>query len=228
MRKREMPDKNGNDIRRFEEIYELSGMTCLVEFIIPCIGVCTWWIGYGTCHNEYCKLTQTRNSVYISVCHDDFPQPFRSLSVLSTTLQLEANTKFIHPSLSLHVRMISWPSIQHSLKINTLLLSGTLSPHISHLSTACYALLCVSSQLIANQWMVYQLPLLLLSDQNWVSAPSLPPNRFATSSQLSMNNLRGEVNSWHMPTTVSEPMIRVSAPNTPLSQSTSFIPTICD
>jgi hypothetical protein len=42
------------------------------------------------------------------------------------------------------------------------------------------------------------------------SAPGMPPYRTSASSQLSINELKGIVNTRHIPTTESQPMIRVS------------------
>jgi len=44
------------------------------------------------------------------------------------------------------------------------------------------------------------------------SAPGMPPCRSSASSQLSINELNGKVNTHHIPTTESQPVIRVSAP----------------
>jgi hypothetical protein len=43
------------------------------------------------------------------------------------------------------------------------------------------------------------------------SAPGMPSYRMSVSSQLSINQLKGIVNTHHIPTTGSQPMIRVSS-----------------
>jgi hypothetical protein len=52
-----MGDGDGDDMGRYEGMWEIKGTTYPIGFRTPCIGVLTYRIGCHTCRIEYSKLS---------------------------------------------------------------------------------------------------------------------------------------------------------------------------
>jgi len=94
----------------YEQICEVRGSACLIEFRRPRIGVFAHQIGSSTCRIRNGKLARTQNSLM-----SQFLMMISPISShLSLSLPSPKNTKLSHPYLSLHAMIMSYQWVQHS------------------------------------------------------------------------------------------------------------------
>ena len=158
----------------YERIVEIRGMTALIGFKTPRIGVITHWIGCCTCHIGNGELTPTLNSLKSQFLTMDSPIS----SELSSSPKI---TKLSHPSPSLHAMIMSSHQVQHSpstayteyciIRRLTFSHSQPVS-HLSSLGGPCCPQFSTIWQLWISKWIQSQLPSCLHSD---VPPPDRPP-----------------------------------------------------
>jgi len=151
----------------YEWPWEIRSTTCLIGFRRPHMGVIIRQIGTWTWRVWDGQLTHTRNSLksqflmMISPISSD-------LSLLCSTLPSPKNTKFSHPSLSLHVVIMSKHRVQYHPKIDILRLAAS-SPSLGGCCTQLSTFFTITS------WPMIR-----------VSATVMPPSQ-STASKSSSN-----------------------------------------